>query len=326
MRSIHLSCALLFFLILWAAGSVFAQGDQMLYGDVSIDESKVEGLKPLSFDLILYTEGGIPVGRQSVSNNGRYRFNNLAIGIYQLVVEAEGREVTRMRVDLRSPLVRDLRQDIALEWRSTGGTAKSGVISAADKYARGAANETLFKQAREAMDKKEYDRAADLLQRIVKADAKDFQAWTELANVHYIQKNSADAENEYLRALDAHPGFFLALINLGRLEVAERRYDVAIEALARAVKAQPQSADANYLLGESYLQMKKGSLAVPYLSEALRLDPQGMAEVHLRLALLYHGAGMKDKAAAEYEEFLKKKPDYPERKKLEQYIAENKRK
>ena len=59
--------------------------------------------------------------------------------------------------------------------------------------------------------------------------------------------------------------------------------------------------------------------------EALKLDPVGKAEAHLRLAALYNGAGMKDKAANEYVEFLKKKPDYPERKKLEQYIAENKK-
>ncbi len=34
---------------------------------------------------------------------------------------------------------------------------------------------------------------------------------------------------------------------------------------------------------------------------------------------------MKDKAATEYAEFLKKKPNYPEKKKLEQYIAHNKK-
>ncbi|MCM3870416.1 MAG: hypothetical protein ND895_06985, partial [Pyrinomonadaceae bacterium] len=59
--------------------------------------------------------------------------------------------------------------------------------------------------------------------------------------------------------------------------------------------------------------------------EAIKLDPTGMTEAHLRLASLYHAAGLKDKAAIEFEEFLKKKPDYPERKKLEQYIAQNKR-
>lgn len=103
-----------------------------------------------------------------------------------------------------------------------------------------------------------------------------------------------------------------------------KKFDAAIEPLSEAVKLHPTSADANYYLGESYLQIKKGSKAVGYLYEALKLDPVGRADVHLHLAALYNAAGYKGKAATEYEEFLKKKPDYPERKKLEQYITENK--
>ena len=61
-----------------------------------------------------------------------------------------------------------------------------------------------------------------------------------------------------------------------------------------------------------------------YFEAALRIDPEGMAEVHLKLARLYHRAGMKDKASAEYVAFLKKKPDYPEAKKLKEYIEANK--
>jgi len=143
--------------------------------------------------------------------------------------------------------------------------------------------------------------------------------------VHVLQSKYAEAENEYLRALDLHSGFFLALLNLGRAEMSQQKYDVAIEVLGRAVKLRPESADANYLLGESYLQVKKGSTAVQYLNEALRLDPKNMAEVHLRLARLYIAAGMKDKAAAEYEAFLKKRPDFKDRKKLEEYISANKK-
>jgi hypothetical protein len=48
-------------------------------------------------------------------------------------------------------------------------------------------------------------------------------------------------------------------------------------------------------------------------------------EAHLRLAWLYNAAGIKDKAALEYEELLKKRPDYPDRKKLEEYISANKK-
>ena len=83
------------------------------------------------------------------------------------------------------------------------------------------------------------------------------------------------------------------------------------------------SADANFLLGESYLQLKKGSKAVPYLEEAARL---GRADAHLRLATLYNAVGLKDRAADQYEQYLAKKPDSPDRKKLEDYIKENKKK
>jgi Tfp pilus assembly protein PilF len=61
------------------------------------------------------------------------------------------------------------------------------------------------------------------------------------------------------------------------------------------------------------------------LNEAIRLDPIGKASAHLRLAALYNAAGMKDKAALEYEQFLMKRPDFSEREKLRQYVKNNKK-
>jgi tetratricopeptide (TPR) repeat protein len=87
------------------------------------------------------------------------------------------------------------------------------------------------------------------------------------------------------------------------------------------VKLEPPSAQANFFLGEAYLQIKKGSLAVGYLNEAIRLDPSGMADAHLRLGALYNAVGLKDKAATEYEEFLKQRPDDPEKENLRAYIT-----
>jgi ribosomal protein S18 len=43
------------------------------------------------------------------------------------------------------------------------------------------------------------------------------------------------------------------------------------------------------------------------------------------LATLYNAAGMKDKAASEYEQFLTKVPDYKDKKKLQEYISANKK-
>jgi len=311
-------------LVTFACAIANAQGgDHMLFGDLSVDESEVRGVKPLTFDVILYSETNILVARQPASSNGRFRFNNLPMGLYYVAIEVEGSEVARVTADLRSPLLKDVRRDIALQWRMPASSTKPGLVSVADTYARSSAKDRAFSMATAAVGKKNYAKAAMLLQQLVAADAKDFEAWAVLANVHFVQKNLADAENEYLHAIDARPQFFLALLNLGRLEITLKKYEVAVETLTRAVKVRADSPDANYFLGESYLRLKKGSLAVPYLNEAVRLDPDGMAEVHLRLATLYQAAGLPGKTAAEYQAFLKKRPNYRDRKKLEKYIVEN---
>jgi tetratricopeptide (TPR) repeat protein len=301
-------------------------GGKMLYGEVSVEGEQLNNGKPIKVDITLYTEGRNVVERNTVSGTSRYSFNNIPQGIYELVAEVDGVEVARVRVDLRSPLVGDVRQDLTFAWTATGPrSSKTDAVSAADQYQRNSANTALFTKADHALDAKNYDEAIKLLQKIVSNDPKDFQSWTQLGNIHLLQSKFAEAEGDYLHAIDLHSDYFLALLNLGRTELALKQGDVAVEVLNRAVKVRPTSADANYLLGESYLQVKKGSLAVGFLNEALKLDPKGMVDVHLRLALLYHSAGMKDKAAAEYEAFLKQRPDYQDRKQLEDYISANKK-
>lgn len=317
----RLLAATLFIILMTQAG--MAQGG-VLWGDFKVDEGKTGALKPGTFNVILYDLSGRVVSRQVVTNNGRYRFFNLSRGEYDLVVEVENQEVVRMHVQV--PARDDTRHDIFLEWRentSPAKGAKAATVAAEDLYTRTPASKGLFEKSAAAIKREDYDQAVSLLRQIVSADAKDFEAWTELGTLLSRQKKDEEAERAYLRALEAHPTFLLALLNLGRLRLSEKNYDGAVEVLTRAVEARPLTAEAHLLLGESYLQLKRGSKAVSYLNEAARL---GRPEAHLRLALLYDRAGMKDKAADEYEQFIAKQPDYPDKKKLQQYIAENKKK
>ncbi|HXI26009.1 MAG TPA: tetratricopeptide repeat protein [Pyrinomonadaceae bacterium] len=309
--------------VLVAATTTFGQAnDHKLFGDLHVDESKVEGAVPLSYDILLYTRLGNVLQRVSIPNRGRFQFLGLKDGEYDVAVEIENHEVARVRVSIYSPFKTDFRQDIELRWLGNS-SGKAGAVFADDFYQRLPANEKLFRDGERAKAQKQLTAAVMAFNKLLLNDPRDFQAWSDLADVHFVQRQYLDAENEYLHAIDARPGFFLALLNLGRLEITLQKYDVAVEALTRAVKVRADSADANYFLGESYLRLKKGSLAVSYLNEALRLDPEGMAEVHLRLATLYQAAGLPRRAAAEYEAFLKKRPDYRDRRKLEKYIAEN---
>ena len=301
-----------------------ARGGHTLYGDLRIEGSKDE--LPQTYFLILYNESGRIFDRQPVANKGRYRFLNVANGEYSIVIEVENNEVARIKMVINERVNTDIRRDIEMQWRGlpVGGT-KTGITSPAETYDRADANKSLFDKAQEAIRNNKNDEAISMLRQVVAADPKDFEAWTELGTAYFKEKKHGDAEKAYLSAIEQRPSYIVALLNLGKLRVSQKKYEAAIESLSQAVKAQPQSADANLWLGEAYLQIKKGSMAVGFLNEAIRLDPMGMAEVHLRLATLYNAAGLKDRAANEYELFLAKKPDYPDKKNLEKYVSEHKK-
>ena len=334
-------------MLLSAAGLAAAQtgGGHTIFGDLKVDDSKVEGLKPISFTLVLYSvRGGSMIARQNVPKGGRYRFENVPNGNYEIVVQMENTEVARVRVTTSGSVSTDFRKDISLEWRSSPGGGRGGpggVVPAADSYARTAANQRLFDKAEEALKKKQHQQALSLFRQIAASDPKDFEAWTEVGTVNFILGHNDEAESAYLRALAERPAFSLALLNFGKLRMVQKNFAGAIEVLTQAVHAQPTSADANHFLGEAYLnkalkEISEGSQdiarlddaarqSVHYFNEALQYDPAGKAEIHLRLADIYNVLGMKAEAVAECEKFLAKRPNYPEKEQLLRYIAENKK-
>src|SRR5258706_13056080 len=314
-------CLLVLLLLVWASGTNICLAQRgvpagrssgfTLFGDVEVTGEAASDSKTLTFDLLLYTRSGVLLDRQKVGSKGRFRFLNVPAGDYDLVIEFENSEVARSQVRLVG-VPTDFRQDLALEWRPgplTGKANKTEVLSAEDVYDRKAHNQDRLEKARAAFDKKDYDLAIALLRQIVAEDRSDFQAWSELGTSYLVQNNLIEAEKAYLTATEIRPTFFRALLNLGKVRLLRKDFDGALTVLLQAVTAKPASAEGNYFTGEAYLQLKRGSKAVTYLYEALRLEPVKMADAHLRLATLYHGAGMKEKAAVEYEQFLKARPD-----------------
>ena len=289
----------------------------MIYGDLKIAGAGANDTT--TFHVVIYAGVNV-VQRQPISKDGRFRFMGIPNGEYVLVVEYEGREIHRDQFRLAERQKTDIRKDITLEMRVAPTVATPRTTGL---YNRSASNQALLERARTAAENKKLSEASKLLEQIVANDPKDFVAWAELGSILFREEKYSDADKAYQRALEGKPDFLVVLVNLGKVRIAQKNPDGAIETLTKAVEIDPKSADAHHYLGEAYLLGKKGSKAVVHLNEALKLDPAGKADLHLRIAALYNAAGMKDRAAAEYQQFLTKKPDYSDKAKLQEYINQN---
>jgi tetratricopeptide (TPR) repeat protein len=293
-----------------------------LYGDLRVLEFEAKIPTNTMFDLILYSRGNEAVARQRVGKGGRYSFNNIIEGNYFIGVELDNVEIARVAIHISQRKHEPIRQDMELDWPSTL-RAIGGVVSAPNSYSRTPQNRKLFDKAMKEINKNELLKAIATLRSIVESDPKDYQSWNELGLVYFIQKNFTAAENSYAKATEVRPEYMTAFLSLGRLRLAQKNNEGAIAAFQSALEKDPKSALANYFLGEAYLAARKQSIAVGYLNEALKLDPVGMTNAHLRLATVYNLSGRKDLAAIEYNEFLKKKPEYPDAQRLRDYIRAN---
>lgn len=303
-----------------ATGLPIPIGAPVIYGQVKIRGLAAGDQKPTIFVSLLI--GGSIADRMQPNERGYYYFLKSPADGATIIFEANNSEVGR--VVLSGGVGSSVRRDIELDWSAVDRSAKApGVISVQDAYKRSPDAEKAFDKAMSAVHEKHSDEAAKLFLQIVEKDPKDFVAWTELGTVYFGKSKYADAENAYAKAIENKPDFIVALMNLGKLYLAQKQAEKAIVPLTRAATADRSSADAFHYLGEAYLQAKQGSKAVIALNEAIRLAPVEKAEVHLRLAALYHAAGLKDRAANEYKLFLEKVPNYKEKEQLEKYIKEN---
>src|SRR6185436_17440562 len=110
--------------IMLASVSISAQqgGGNTLFGDFKVDGAETSGVRSQTFFILLYSTSGKLLSRQTVGSPGRYRFNDVPNGEYDIVIESENQEATRIRVMLMERSKTDVRRDINLEWRVKPGS------------------------------------------------------------------------------------------------------------------------------------------------------------------------------------------------------------
>ena len=269
---------------------------------------------------VIFSDRDNPSKRISVSQTGAYCFKRSGGG-GSLVVEVDGVEVARRTLPTFGGAQQ--REDFDIYPNSPTQTVPPGTISAKFSHPRNDKTVDLYQKAATAERNKELDKATEFVKEIVTIDSDDFIAWSILGSLYYQQKSFDASDAAFRKSLALKIDYTPAWVNVGKLRVAQKQLEAAIEIFKHAASLDPQSARTYQLLGETYLEVKKGTLGVEALNRAIEIDPVGMADCHLTIARLYDLAGAKQHATREYKSFLKKVPDYPDRKKLEKYIKEN---
>ena len=334
MRSVRAAQCLLMVLLL-CAGSGFAQIDELreatglplspnasvVYGRI-VFEGAETGKKPPAVYVLLLSRNMMS-SRTTVDRSGFYYFREFPRDGGTLIVEVDGIELARQ--SLLPSNIKQQRYDFTVMLGAKKSAPKPGTVSAKYAYERSEENAKLLEKAAAAIEKKQADKSIAYLKRLLENDSRDFVGWSLLGSVYFGELKYPEAEAAYTTAIGLRPDLTHTMINLGKLYLAQKQPEPAIEIAAKVTQIEPNSAAAFGVLGEAYLYAKKGSLAIPALNEAIRLAPVEMARCHLLLAWLYDASGEKHLAAVEYKVFLEKVPDHPEKTKFEKYVRENSR-
>ena len=259
--------------------------------------------------------------RISVDRTGNFCFRRSTTGGGTLIVEVDGVETARKYISsIGQP---HMREDFQVYLAASQPTAPPGVVSAKFSRPRNEKTVELYQKAAEAERDKNVIKAVKYVIEILAIDPGDFIAWAKLGSLHFQSNSLTDAESAFTKSLELMPEYPPALINFGTLLAVRKQFEPAIEIFKRAIAADPTSARTYRLLGDAYLQVRKGSLGLEALNQAIRLDPVGMAECHLLIARLYDLVGAKHLATREYKGFIKKVPNHPDKKQFERYIKDN---
>lgn len=179
-----------------------------------------------------------------------------------------------------------------------------------------------YEDAQRGLAKRDTEAALKHLQKAVELAPEFATAWNNLGTIAYQTQNYERAEACFRRALEAQPGLFEPLVNLGGVLINLHKLDDAWKYNVAAVLARPNDALANSQLGMTYFEMGNSALAEKHFLKAVEADPGHFSHPQLFLAEIHLRRGELKEAAADLENFLKYHPDWPQAAAMRAKIAE----
>lgn len=131
-----------------------------------------------------------------------------------------------------------------------------------------------IQHALDLCNQQRFDDALPILERIVKDEPQNSEAWRLLAQLHWFhQKDPDKAYDELIEALKCNPKNIWALVLMGNLLTKEQNdVEHAKQYYDKVLEYYPNNAIAINNIGATFMECKDYEGAIPYFEKAIRID------------------------------------------------------
>lgn len=198
-------------------------------------------------------------------------------------------EALRARIDiLEAHPVPYTAEELALLSTSQG----TSLVTALHRSARSPNKELpsealpLLTEAKRDVANQDFAGAEANYHEVLKYDARNTTVLTYLSSVQVDLNKLGEAETNIAAALAIEPNSYFSLFVLGRIRLAQSRFDDAVDVLTHAAQINPDDADIQNNLGIALSEKGLRGPAEAALRRAVQIDP-GCADAHANLAFVY---------------------------------------
>ncbi len=273
-------------------------------------------------------------------SSGNFDFRNLAPGAYYISVMLEGFEPVHQLVEIfntfgnSSVTIFLNKPAVQIRERPTGLEAADpdivDISQMRENFPKKAVQD--YEKALDEKQKGRLESAVKLLQDAILLAPNFFHAHNNLGIIYQALKRYPDAEREYSQSRQLNGKNERPLVNLGSLYIEEsnlqktdreasgKLLDQALDALEEAVKLNPRSAMAYFLLGQANYRSDFLEEAETAFKKAHDLDPR-LSAARLMLANVYVKLQKWDSVLENLDAYLQENPKASDRASVEQMRA-----
>jgi tetratricopeptide (TPR) repeat protein len=260
--------------VLCLSGSTWGQDSQAESVKGELHSSSLMRAEVTLTDL----HGGRSVADVQVGGDGRFEFRHVPYGEYRLtVLDASEQAIHQELIDIhqqRQPI------EVNVMMRDEPRPA-SGSISVRELLHPPAKKAfKAFVAAEKFSESGEHKRAAEQLEKAVELSPDYAAAWVNLGAQHIFLKHFEEALLDLTRATEIAGPTPMILGNMAYAQYALRRFAEGTRSLREALRLDPESAPAHYLLGGFLVRdARTRAEGVQHLETAARVMPAARAEL-----------------------------------------------